>query len=56
MNETSTDPWETNYGRAVLAALNVLGKHVYGGTADAGKVARRRAKNRVARRSRRANR
>ena len=42
--------------RAMLAALNRSGKHIYAGTVPAAEVARRRAANKVARRSRRANR
>lgn len=40
----------------LLLALNVTGKHVYGGTVPPAVIARRRAKNRVARVSRRKNR
>ena len=39
-----------------LVALTRLGKHTYGGTVPAKEKARRRAKNRVAKRSRKANR
>lgn len=45
-----------NRGLAVLFALGNLGKHVYAGTVPAAVVERRRAKNRVARSSRRINR
>lgn len=41
---------------AALVALSTSGKHVYGGTVPEGVVARRRAKNKAARRSRRINR
>lgn len=41
---------------AILMALNVLGKHVYAGTVSAEEKAKRRAKNKVARASRKANR
>lgn len=42
----------------ILKALNTpsLGKHIYAGTADPVKVAKRRAKNKVARKQRRVNR
>lgn len=40
----------------MLAALNRTGKHVYEGTVPVAEVARRRAKNKVARISRRKNR
>lgn len=42
------------YQRTILAALQ--SKHVYAGTVPAATVARRRAKNKVARKSRRINR
>lgn len=42
----------------ILKALNTpsLGKHIYAGTADPVKVAKRRAKNKVARKQRKVNR
>ena len=40
----------------ILIGLNRTGKHVYGGTVPPAVVARRRAANKVARKSRRANR
>lgn len=40
----------------VLAGLNATGKHIYAGTVPSAVVARRRAANKVARTSRRANR
>lgn len=42
----------------ILKALNnpALGKHIYAGTADPVVVAKRRAKNRVARKQRKVNR
>jgi hypothetical protein len=40
----------------VLIGLNATGKHIYGGTVPPAVVARRRAANKVARASRRANR
>jgi len=43
-------------GLAVLLGLSNRGKHVYAGTVPAETVARRRAANKVARKSRRANR
>ncbi len=42
--------------RTILAALNTLGKHVYAGTVSRKEKLRRRAANKVARASRRANR
>ncbi|WP_165350455.1 hypothetical protein [Xylanimonas protaetiae] len=48
MNESPT------YGKTILRALQ--GKHVYGGTVPAATVAKRRAANRAARRSRAINR
>jgi hypothetical protein len=42
------------YSLAILSGLQ--GKHVYGGTVPPAKVARRRAANKVARKSRRQNR
>lgn len=41
---------------AVLIGLNRTGKHIYAGTVPPAVVARRRAANKVARKSRRANR
>lgn len=46
----------TAYQQRILVALMTTGKHIYEGTANVKKVARRRAKNKVARASRRANR
>lgn len=43
-------------GLKFIAALNRKGGHIYGGTANPKAVAKRRAKNKVAKRSRRANR
>lgn len=40
----------------MLLALNNSGKHIYAGTVPEAEVTRRRAKNKVARRSRRLNR
>lgn len=40
----------------MLLALNHSGKHIYGGTVAPAEVERRRAANKVARRSRRVNR
>jgi len=42
--------------RKMLHTLNDSGKHVYQGTVNKNAVTKRRAKNKVARRSRRANR
>lgn len=39
-----------------LVALNESGRHIYGGTVSAGEKNRRRAANRVAKKSRKANR
>ncbi len=48
---------DTDYQRQMLFALNNGGrKHIYAGTVPPAVVAQRRAKNRMARRSRRANR
>lgn len=44
------------YQRELLYALNGTGRHIYGGTVPRKVVAQRRAKNKTARRSRRANR
>jgi hypothetical protein len=41
---------------AILMGLNKLGKHIYGGTVDAGEIEIRRKKNRLARIARRNNR
>ena len=40
----------------ILAGLNSTGRHVYGGTVSHAEKSRRRAANKIARRSRRANR
>lgn len=44
------------YQKVVLRALNVLNRHVYAGTVSDKTKAKRRAANKVARQSRRANR
>lgn len=44
------------YQQRILLALNVTGRHVYAGTVPPKMVARRRAHNRMARASRKANR
>lgn len=44
------------YQFRILTALNALGKHVYGGTVTAVEKAKRRAKNKVARKSKGVNR
>ena len=44
------------FQQLVFVGLNTLGKHVYQGTVSEAEVARRRAKNKVARQSRRRNR
>lgn len=46
----------TQFELAILNGLNMRRQHVYGGTVPAGEIERRRAKNKVARKSRRANR
>lgn len=60
MTDTSTAPAPTvdgpsRYSRLILAGLQ-RASHVYAGTVPAHVTARRRAKNRVARASRRTNR
>lgn len=54
MEATYAEP--TSYQQAILVALMLTGKHIYEGTVNPNEVARRRAKNKVARVSRRANR
>jgi hypothetical protein len=54
VNSTILDGQQNSYGLAVLGGLQV--KHVYGGTVPAATRDRRRAANKVARRSRRLNR
>jgi hypothetical protein len=49
-------PQTGNGGLAVLLGLSSTGKHVYAGTVPPATVERRRAANKVARASRRANR
>lgn len=49
-------PQQSPYGVTMLLALNRTGKHIYEGTVDPVTVAKRRAANKVARRSRRINR
>lgn len=44
------------YQRRILAALNVLGKHIYAGTVTPEERARRRKKTKAQRVARRANR
>ena len=44
------------FQQLVFVGLNTRGKHVYSGTVPEAEVARRRAKNKVARKSRRVNR
>lgn len=44
-----------SYQFQLLMAMNRLGKHVYGGTVSSKTVAKRRAKNKVARRQRKYN-
>lgn len=58
-NETETEaPMAESggYQKVVLRALNVLNRHVYAGTVSDKTKAKRRAANKVARQSRRANR
>lgn len=47
--KSKDDVIDTVYQRAILAGLNNLRKHIYAGTVPAAVVAKRRAKNRVAR-------
>lgn len=49
-------PSTDSRGLAVLLGLQSTGKHIYGGTVPPAVVAKRRAANKVARKSRRANR
>lgn len=49
-------PGPTGYSLAILRGLNVGGKHVYAGTVPKHVVARRRTKNKVARKTRRVSR
>ena len=44
------------FQQLVFVGLNTLGKHVYQGTVSEAVVSKRRAKNKVARKSRRVNR
>lgn len=46
----------TDYAKSILLALNLLDKPMYEGTVPAHVKAQRRAKNKVARKSRRVNR
>lgn len=49
--------WQpSRYSKWLLAALNLSGKHIYGGTVPEKEVRRRRAAGKVARKSRRINR
>lgn len=48
--------WEQRQKTGFLIALRNTGKHVYPGTVDGVEKAKRRAKNKVARKSRRVNR
>jgi hypothetical protein len=50
------DNQPSSYSVAVLFGLGFHDKHVYGGTVDPVTVAKRRARNKVARASRRINR
>lgn len=50
------NPLETSFARAILYGLQRRDMHVYGGTVPPADVAKRRAKNRQARKSRRQNR
>ena len=53
---TTEPPQRSSYGIALLVALNRTGKHIYEGTVPAAVKARRRAKDKVARASRKRNR
>lgn len=44
------------YQKAILFALNTMGKHVYAGTVSEAEIARRRKANKVARAKRKRNR
>jgi hypothetical protein len=44
------------YQRRVLLGLNFSGRHIYGGTVSPSTIAKRRARNKVARAARRINR
>ena len=44
-----------NYQFQLLLAMNRLGKHIYSGTVSSKTVAKRRAKNKVARKQRKYN-
>lgn len=46
----------SSYAITLLVALNTTGKHIYEGTVGRAEVARRRRKNKAARRARRHNR
>jgi hypothetical protein len=48
--------YNREYALVILGALNRMDKHIYEGTVDPNVVAKRRAANKVARQSRRANR
>lgn len=51
---TDKNPYDTSFGRGILAGLQRL--PMYEGTVPAGEVAKRRAQNKEARKSRRRNR
>lgn len=55
MNALEVTPLQRDRAR-FSGALTLLGKHVYGGTVSAKEKTRRRAANRVAKHSRKANR
>lgn len=54
MVKTATEP--TRYQILILVALTKMGKHIYEGTVPAKVRASRRAKNKVAKQSRKVNR
>lgn len=47
------EPEVNPFQRAILAALNTTGKHIYGGTVPAAEKARRRRRDKAARAARR---
>ena len=55
-NLAITEPGPMPYQQMILVALMMTGKHIYEGTANQKKVAKRRARNKMAKVSRRINR
>lgn len=56
MSKHLPDQRPTGWGLSILVGLGAAGKHVYGGTVPPETVTKRRAANRVARKSRKVNR